>query len=82
MLARAIATSFDGTFKRIQFTPDLPPADVTAVDVYGQGPSSSSSTRGRSSPMSSSAMRSTARCRRPRCLDGGTAGLRRRDDPC
>ncbi|MCU4718233.1 AAA family ATPase [Halapricum hydrolyticum] len=36
MLSRAVATSFDGTFKRIQFTPDLLPADVTGVDVYNQ----------------------------------------------
>lgn len=36
MLARAVATSFDGSFKRIQFTPDLLPADVTGVNVYNQ----------------------------------------------
>jgi MoxR-like ATPase len=34
VLARAIATSIGGTFKRIQFTPDLLPSDVTGVDVY------------------------------------------------
>jgi MoxR-like ATPase len=36
MLARAIATSIGGSFKRIQFTPDLLPSDVTGVDIYDQ----------------------------------------------
>jgi MoxR-like ATPase len=36
MLARALAASFDGSFKRIQFTPDLLPTDVTGVNVYNQ----------------------------------------------
>jgi MoxR-like ATPase len=36
MLARAVAQSFDGTFKRVQFTPDLLPTDVTGVNVYNQ----------------------------------------------
>lgn len=36
MLARAIARSFEGEFKRIQFTPDLLPADVTGVNVYNR----------------------------------------------
>ena len=36
MLARAIARSFDGTFRRIQFTPDLLPSDVTGVNVFNQ----------------------------------------------
>ena len=34
MLARAIARSLDCTFKRIQFTPDLLPADITGVNVF------------------------------------------------
>jgi len=34
MLARALAASFDCSFKRIQFTPDLLPADVTGSSVY------------------------------------------------
>ncbi len=37
MLARALARSVDGTVTRIQFTPDLLPADVTGVSVYNQG---------------------------------------------
>lgn len=36
MLARAIAVSIGGSFKRIQFTPDLLPSDVTGVDIYDQ----------------------------------------------
>jgi len=36
MLARAVAQSFDGTFKRVQFTPDLLPSDITGVNVYNQ----------------------------------------------
>ncbi len=36
MLARALAKSLDCSFKRIQFTPDLLPADVTGVSIYDQ----------------------------------------------
>jgi MoxR-like ATPase len=36
MLARSIATSLGGTFKRIQCTPDLLPNDITGVSVYNQ----------------------------------------------
>jgi MoxR-like ATPase len=36
MLARAVSRSFDGSFKRVQFTPDLLPSDVTGVNVYNQ----------------------------------------------
>ncbi len=36
MLARSVAQSFDGTFKRVQFTPDLLPSDVTGVNVFNQ----------------------------------------------
>ena len=36
MLARAVATSIDGSFKRVQFTPDLLPSDVTGVNVFNQ----------------------------------------------
>ncbi len=34
MLARALAITFTGDFKRIQFTPDLLPSDITGVSVY------------------------------------------------
>ena len=36
MLARALARSIDGTFRRIQFTPDLLPADITGTSIYNQ----------------------------------------------
>jgi MoxR-like ATPase len=36
MLARSVATSLDGAFKRVQFTPDLLPSDVTGVNVFNQ----------------------------------------------
>ncbi len=35
-LAKAIARSLDCTFRRIQFTPDLIPSDVTGINVYNQ----------------------------------------------
>lgn len=34
MLARALAASIDATVRRIQFTPDLLPGDVTGVSVF------------------------------------------------
>ncbi|HAC19027.1 MAG TPA: AAA family ATPase, partial [Dehalococcoidia bacterium] len=36
MLARSIARSAGCEFKRIQFTPDLLPTDVTGVSIYNQ----------------------------------------------
>ena len=36
MLARSLARSVDCEFKRVQFTPDLLPSDVTGVNVYNQ----------------------------------------------
>jgi MoxR-like ATPase len=36
MLAKALARSVDCSFRRIQFTPDLLPSDVTGVNVYNQ----------------------------------------------
>ncbi|MFN4294628.1 MAG: AAA family ATPase [Thermoflexales bacterium] len=36
MLAKALARSIGGTFKRIQFTPDMLPSDVTGVSIYNQ----------------------------------------------
>lgn len=35
-LAKALAASIDGQFKRVQFTPDLLPSDVTGVNMYNQ----------------------------------------------
>ncbi len=36
MLARSIAVSSGSDFKRIQFTPDLLPTDITGVSIYNQ----------------------------------------------
>jgi MoxR-like ATPase len=36
LLVRALAKTFDGRFGRIQFTPDLMPADVTGHTLYDQ----------------------------------------------
>ena len=36
MLARSLAASIGGEFRRIQFTPDLLPSDVTGVSIYDQ----------------------------------------------
>jgi MoxR-like ATPase len=36
MLAKALARSVDCTVRRIQFTPDLLPSDITGVSVYNQ----------------------------------------------
>jgi MoxR-like ATPase len=36
MLAKAIARSIDGSWHRIQFTPDLLPSDVTGVSVWNR----------------------------------------------
>ena len=35
-LAKALASSVDGGFSRVQFTPDLLPADITGMRVYNQ----------------------------------------------
>ena len=35
-LAKTVARSVDASFKRVQFTPDLLPADVTGVNVFDQ----------------------------------------------
>lgn len=34
MLAKALALSVDGSFKRVQFTPDLLPSDITGNSIY------------------------------------------------
>ena len=36
MLAKSLATSIGCSFKRIQFTPDLLPSDVTGISIYDQ----------------------------------------------
>jgi MoxR-like ATPase len=34
LLARSLAASINGTYKRIQFTPDLLPSDITGFNIY------------------------------------------------
>ena len=36
LIAKSLAKSFEGIFKRIQFTPDLLPADITGFNFYDQ----------------------------------------------
>ena len=36
LIAKCLAKSMGGTFRRIQFTPDLLPADITGFNVYNQ----------------------------------------------
>ena len=36
LLSKSIAKSINGTFKRIQFTPDLLPGDITGYNIYDQ----------------------------------------------
>ena len=55
LLIRTLAERCHLTFSRIQFTPDLMPADITGTEVLAGGPrdrpaASSSSCKGRSSP--------------------------------
>ncbi|OPZ86963.1 MAG: ATPase RavA [bacterium ADurb.Bin429] len=37
MLAKSLATSLGCSYKRLQFTPDLLPSDITGVSIYNQG---------------------------------------------
>ncbi len=36
LIAKSLARSIGGSFKRIQFTPDLLPSDITGFNVYNQ----------------------------------------------
>ena len=36
MLAKSLAASIGCSFRRIQFTPDLLPSDVTGISIYNQ----------------------------------------------
>ncbi|MBX6391905.1 MAG: MoxR family ATPase [Burkholderiales bacterium] len=46
LLVRALARTFDGRFSRIQFTPDLMPADVTGHTLYDQSTGQFTTRRG------------------------------------
>lgn len=36
LMAKSLARSIGGTFRRVQFTPDLLPADITGFNIYNQ----------------------------------------------
>ena len=36
LMAKSLAKTIGGSFKRVQFTPDLLPADITGFNVYNQ----------------------------------------------
>ncbi len=36
LMAKSLAKAMGGTFKRVQFTPDLLPADITGFNIYDQ----------------------------------------------
>jgi MoxR-like ATPase len=36
LLARSLARSIDGVFKRVQFTPDVLPSDITGASIFNQ----------------------------------------------
>ena len=77
MLAKALARSIDCSVRRIQFTPDLLPSDITGVSRLQPGAARLRVQAGRrSSPTSSSATRSTAPRRRPsrRCWSAWRSG--------
>ncbi|MCZ7588186.1 MAG: AAA family ATPase [Gaiella sp.] len=62
---KTTAAVLGGSFRRIQFTPDLVPSDLVGTRVYRPDQGASRPTSGRSSATSSSPTRSTARP--PRC---------------
>jgi len=70
LLIKTLARALDLRFKRIQFTPDLMPADITGTDIIQEDAVSGRRepvfVKGRFSPTSSWPTRSTARPRKPR----------------
>jgi hypothetical protein len=65
LLVRTIADVIDCSFNRIQFTPDLMPADITGTNILIEDGGSSGSSPGRCSPTWSWPTRSIARRPRP-----------------
>ena len=75
LTARSIATAGGLSFSRVQFTPDLLPADITGSTVLDLATREARFRPGpRSSPRSSWRTRSTAHRRRPRRHVGSDAG--------
>ena len=64
-LARAIAATVQGSHKRIQFTPDLLPSDITGITMYDQSTRQWVFHEARSSRPSCWQTRSTGPARRP-----------------
>ena len=65
---KSLAAAVGGQFQRIQFTPDLVPADLTGTRVYQQYTGEFRPSSARSSPTCCSPTRSTApppRCKAP-----------------
>ena len=69
MLARALATTLDVDFRRLQCTPDLLPSDITGVSVFNQATREFEFMPGPAFTHILLAMRSTGppRAPRPRC---------------
>ncbi len=51
LLVRALADALDLTFSRIQFTPDLMPADITGTTIVAQDPSGAKTFRFQAGPI-------------------------------
>ncbi|MCZ6572408.1 MAG: AAA family ATPase [Planctomycetota bacterium] len=51
LLVRTLADSLDAAYQRIQFTPDLMPADVTGTTIFHEGPDSARSFQFREGPI-------------------------------
>jgi len=64
LLVKALAKAVAGEFQRIQFTPDLMPADITGTSVFDLRTQEFRQVRGPFSPISCWRTRSTARLRR------------------
>ena len=60
MAIKTLAEAIGGEFKRIQFTPDLVPADLIGTRIYNQKTGDFGTSSARSSPTSCSPTRSTA----------------------
>jgi MoxR-like ATPase len=65
LTVKTLARTVRGSFKRIQFTPDLVPADLVGTRIYNQKTGEFGTSWARCSPTCCWPTRSTAR--RPRC---------------
>jgi len=79
MLAKALSQSIGCSFRRIQFTPDLLPSDVTGLSIFNQKTTEFEFRPGPIWPRSSWPMRSTVRLlrRRARCSNAWRSARRR-----